>query len=296
MKVLVTGANSLLGDALVRMAPVGVKVEGTYHQANPDEAGPYYWMDLTDPSTIKYVMNTVKPDIVIHSAAEGNVDLAEKDYKRSYDVNCKGTVSLIKECIPYSSKFIFISTNAVFDGTKAPYKEYDPLNPINAYGKIKAEAERNVWYASSWFGLDTLIIRPIMLYGWEKVNHRKNWATMVIDKVMRTNQVDMVDDVFCQPTYVDDAAYAIWKLKDKSSDIFHLASQERLSFYEFALKVATVFGLDKNLIKPVSIESFKDLAPRPRDTTFDNSKICKDGCILSDSYEGLYEMKKKRFV
>lgn len=296
MNVLITGINSLLGDALNRTAPDGVMVRGTYYNDPPDQCGPNYFMNLTDYKTVEQTFRDFRPDLVIHSAAEGNVDLAERDYKQSYRVNCQGTSMIIDECCKNATKLVFISTNAVFSGKNPPYYEYSNPDPINAYGRIKHEAELCVWRAASDRGLPVTVFRPIMLYGWEKINHRKNWATIVIDKLKKGESLKLVDDVFCQPTFVDDAAAAMWRLIDRDLSIFHIAAPQRMSFYEFGLLVARAFDLDHTLIERASVADFPGLAPRPKDTTFDVSKLKSEGIVLSNAEEGLEKMKQLRLL
>lgn len=289
MKVLITGGSSLLGKYLLQTKPPDTEIFLTYHKnshAQPD--APCYHLDIRDRSSIFELFEIVRPDLVIHCAAIGSVDFAEdeKGYQEVFAVNVTGTANVADACNGYKSKLIYVSTNAVYGGKSPPYDETAPLEPVNGYGVIKKHAERTVReLARKW-----LIVRPFLLYGWPYPGGRTNWAVNVIEK-LKTGSCKLVDDHIWQPTYAGDAAVAIWQLAKEDHEIYNVASPERATLYEFGLKVCDVFGLEKGLISPVHSGYFPSIAPRPKDTSYDLSKLSKYGIMLSDIKTGLEKMR-----
>ena len=293
MNILLTGATGLLGSCIVESHKnignlFGVYL-GNYELPNRKDLT-YYNADVRDKKKMGEIFRKSPIDVVIHTAGEARVDFCEKNYKEAHSSNVAGTKNIIELCRKYKSKLIYISTNAVFDGTKPPYKEGDMPNPINAYGRIKLECE-NLARAS--IG-DFLLVRPILMYGWNRPEERDNVATWILKKLRRNEPVKLVDDIFDNPLYALQCADIILKLIErKKSGIYHIAGGEILSKYQFGLKVAGVFGCNKNLIKPVKNIYFKNIAPRPGDTSYDTSKIRRElGIKPMHVREGLLEMLK----
>lgn len=284
MRILVTGGSSLLGKALLNTIPEGHQVESTwYTNYTPNQ----HQLNITDKSQVRYLFDRVQPELVIHTAANGSVDFAQKNYSDAALVNVQGTENILWAAHDYRAKVVYISTNAVFDGNNPPYDESSECHPINFYGSIKRQAEEKVM-AYKW---DWQIIRPFLLYGWPWPSGRANWATLVIDKLSKGQPLKLVNDVVWQPTYVEDCALAIWRLASEAQGIYHVASEERSTLYEFGLKVAKVWGLDDKLLSPVESSEFASMAPRPRDTTYNLEKIKGLGIELDGIEAGLYRMK-----
>ncbi len=287
MKALITGGSSLLGKALTETKPENIQLESTWYTSYIKAAT--HQLNITNKSQVHYVFNRVQPDIVIHCAAIGSVDYAESHYQEVKAVNLTGTENILSAANDYSAKVVFISTNAIFRGTSSPYGEHASRNPINLYGKLKRQAENHVMDSRNW-----LVIRPFLLYGWPYSGGRQNWATSIINSLKDEIPVLMVDDVIWQPTYVNDCAETIWKLLETNKEIYHVASVEKATLYNFALKVAKVFNLNAALIQPVHSDHFKSIAKRPKDTTYDLSKLTGLGIELSDIESGLEKMKASK--
>lgn len=266
-RVLVTGASGLLGKYLMHTAPEGYNVCGTWFTSFLPGG---YRMDVTDEVTVRRVMHRIQPTIIIHCAAIGSVDYCETHWQDAWNVNVGGVTNVLTAAEEYGAKMVFVSTNAVFDGEHSPYVETDARNPINRYGSLKREAEiliEDYWY--NW-----LIVRPILLYGWPYSGGRGNWVTRAMDFLCNGHTLHIVEDRFTQPTYAEDCAKAIWGLVRLSkTGIFHIGGIDRVSLYEFILRVADVWDLDKKLVSAVDSDYFKDLAPRPRDTTYNLTKL-----------------------
>ncbi len=289
MKVLITGGSGLLGKSLLETVPNDVDMALTWH-SNGIISNRWYRLDIRNEVDVNQIFNIVKPDIVIHCAALGSVDYAKKHYGEVLHVNYIGTQSIVNACNDYNAKIVHISSNAVYSGDEPPYSENSPLGPINAYGIIKRQAEQYVRdIAKNW-----LIVRPFLLYGWPYKSGRSNWVSTITDRWASSKSLKLVDDHIWMPTYAPDCAEVIWELLDCNNETYNVASPERATLYEFGLKVCDVFGLEKNLLKPVSSDYFPSIAKRPKDTTYDLLKISQRGIMLSDIKTGLEKMKEAK--
>jgi len=295
MNILLTGATGLLGSYIVRswnnngiLACVYV---GSYSMPDTERIK-YYKTDIRDRDGLEHIFRDYKIDVVIHAAGEARVDYCEKNYDDAYSTNVLGTKKIINMCKKYGAKLIYISTNAVFDGTKPPYKEEDSTGPVNTYGRIKLECENLVRAHFKNF----LLIRPILMYGWNRPQERDNVATWILRKLQEGEQVKLVDDIFDNPLHAFQCAEVILKLVEKNKNgIYHIGGEDIVDRYQFGLILAEIFGYDRNLIAPVKNEYFKDIAPRPKNTCYDTQKIRYElGIKPLGIRDGLLKMLKER--
>lgn len=286
MKILISGASGLLGSYLLKTQPIeqseGVAV------SNLHEIVPCYWnnpikgvrLNLLDP--IKQLFE-INPDVIIHTAANGDLDSVEKNPTGAVKTDLQATINLVDYCEKMKCKLVTISSNAVYAGSHPPYSEQSPRNPVNFYGKIKSLADDIVKKSSC----EWMIIRPIYLYGYGP--HRDNWVT----KIIKGGDFKLVNDYFIQPTYAKEVAKCIWTLIETKqfNQEFNIASDDRISIYELGLKVKEVFEL-KGKIETAKLSDF-NIAPRATDTTFETSKIKNLGFRFSGVEEGLKLMKNE---
>jgi dTDP-4-dehydrorhamnose reductase len=286
--VLLTGCAGLLGKYLQKTAPENIRLISTYKTYAPS---PSAYMDILEQMIVDAVFSIYKPDCVIHCAANGDVDFAEKNPSESRRINVQGTKNIINACKDFESKLIHISTNAVFDGGTPPYSEDSTCNPVNEYGRIKLEAESAVTTS----GIDWNIIRPILLYGWPYINGRQNFVTKTLMSIVANDDVEAVDDTVTQPTYAYDCAKSIWRIfsLDKSKEIYHIGGMDSCSLFDLAIKTAEVFGHNKELIKPVKSSHFPSIAKRPVNTTFNTDKAKSIGIACRGVSDGLKAMMEE---
>jgi dTDP-4-dehydrorhamnose reductase len=276
--ILITGASGLLGKYL--MDNEEHKVTGTWF-TNPVSG--LLQLDICNLSQVRYVIDRVNPDIIIHCAAIGNVDYVENNYTEAYNVNVKGVEYVLNAA--KGRKFVFISSNAVFDGNNPPYEEQSKCRPINRYGAMKQEAEYIVMDSSNW-----LIIRPFMLYGWPYPNARSNPLPMFFRRLVKDEPIKAVNDIFWQPTSVIDAARVIYQLLEYKNEVFNIAPDGTMTLYDFALAMARHLGLDEKLVEPVSNDHFGLSAHRPVNTSYDLTKLKALGIEMLKVEEGLKEL------
>lgn len=289
MRVLITGGSGLLGNALQQSIPVGTQGFSTSLSV---PTLPSCRIDVVDREQMQSLFELVRPDIVIHTAAIGSVDFAERNREQTRKVNVGGTEVVVELCHRFKSRLIYISSNAVFDGCNPLYSEPAPVNPINYYGQLKVEAENIVGGSD----LSWAVIRPILMYGWPGRGGRDNLVTRWVRSLEDGKPVNVVDNVFSKPLPAWSCAEVIWEvIRRGRTGIYHVAGKDHLSLYQVAIQVAEVFELDERLITPVPNSYFPDIAPRPRDTSFETEKMEKDlGVKPVGVKEGLIRMRDLR--
>lgn len=289
MKVLIVGGSCLLGRYLLASRPGDWPVTATWYTNYAP--GCTYQLDVCNPSQVGYVLGRVKPDAVIHLAAIGDVDYAERNYQETDRVNVDGLCNVARACIDMGALLVLASSNAVFRGDAAPYAEDAERRPVNAYGSIRKRAEDELRKtARRW-----LILRLFLLYGWPPPGARGNWAVTLVEKLSRGERVRLVDDNWWQPTYAGDAARAIWRVLEtgQRNEVLHLAGPERMTLLEFGQAVARAWELDEALVEPIHSADLKGIAPRPVDSTYDLAKAESLGLRLSAPAEGLARMREE---
>jgi dTDP-4-dehydrorhamnose reductase len=271
-RVLITGGTGLLGQGLSATAPQGWSVVTTHlRRYSADTPGiAERIVDVRSRPALERLMGEYHFDAVVHAAGIASVDYSERHVEESVESNVEGTRNVAELCAAAGSRLIYMSTNAVFDGTHAPYHESDPVNPVNAYGRIKVACERLVQETIE----RPVIVRPILIYGWPHAMGRPNPVTWVIDALERGETLHVVNDVFENPLYSVCAAMAIWAVLERDiGGIIHLAGRDVINRYDLARLVARVFNLDESRIRPVSSAYFPDIAPRPRNTTLVTTRM-----------------------
>jgi dTDP-4-dehydrorhamnose reductase len=248
--------------------------------------------DVSDRMKMQSIFEWAKPDVVIHAAAIGSVDFAERNREETRRVNVGGTEIVVDLCQIYNSRLIYISSNAVFDGRTPFYSETTPVNPINYYGQLKVDAE-NVVRES---GVPWAIARPILMYGWPYPGERDNPVVWWVRSLENGKPIKVVDNVLSKPLPAWSCADVIWALiQQNRTGVYHAAGRDHISLYQFAVLTAEVFGLDESLIEPVPDSYFPEIAPRPQDTSFNTTKMETElGVKTVGVRDGLLKMKTER--
>lgn len=260
MKILITGANGMLGQDL---CPI-LEDEG-YEVVETDLNN----LDITNLDMVKKVLISEKPDVVVHCAAYTNVDKAEEDKETAFLINGKGTENVAKTCGETDILMIYISTDYVFDGEKKDaYLPSDRTNPQSVYGASKLEGEKAVQkHCKKYY-----ITRTSWLYG----HHGKNFVETMISFADKP-ELKVVDDQIGCPTWTVELANGIVKLleEEAESGIYHICGSGKTSWYNFAKEIFELEGLKVNL-KPCTTEEFPRPAKRPKNSVMENEGICRN--------------------
>jgi dTDP-4-dehydrorhamnose reductase len=281
---LITGGTGLLGQGLLETAPPGWSLVSVHLRAY-DPGAPHRRLDVRDRAALEQLFAAHRFDAVVHAAGIASVDVSEQHVDESTASNLGGTRNLAELCAARGTRMVYVSTNAVFDGENAPYGEADPVNAVNAYGRIKLACERLV---QDTLGRATLV-RPILMYGWPHAMGRQNPVTWVVDALTRGERINVVDDVYENPLHNLQAAQAIWRILERDvRGIVHLAGGEVVNRHQLALAVARSFELDASYIRPVPSSFFPHIAPRPRNTSLQTTRMERElGLTPSTLEEGL---------
>ena len=270
-RILVTGANGLLGQALVQYLAAqqsyDVLATGRDKQARFASAScGYISLDITDFENTRQLFLDFEPDVVVNCAAMTQVDLCETEKSACWKVNVDAVEHLVKLCRTHSTKLVHVSTDFIFDGESGPYKETDRPDPVNYYGKSKVASENAVRSLPDKYWT---IIRTVLVYGHAEQMSRTNIATWIIDNLALGKSINVVTDQFRSPTYVEDLARGIEKsIRYEKYGVFHISGRDMVSIFEFATKIAEVFSFDKDLLHPVDASTFSQTAERPPKTGF----------------------------
>lgn len=269
MRVLVTGANGLLGQKLCELldAESGVELIATArgNSRMTLQRGKFLTLDVTRQDDVEMVISESKPDVVIHTAAMTQVDQCETDQEVCWLNNVTAVNYVGKACEHVEAHLIHLSTDFVFDGSHGPLDELEKPNPISHYGKSKLASElevedlRNPW----------TIIRTVLVYGVTRDQSRSNIVLWVKKSLEEGKTIRVVNDQWRTPTLAEDLAVGCWlAARKKALGIFHVSGSEMMTPYEIALRTADHFGLDQSLIHETNSTEFRQAAARPPKTGF----------------------------
>lgn len=285
MRILVTGGGGFLGTKLLHVLSRKYGTNGTQFSKDLDK---HVHLDITDRKQTETCINETKPDIVIHTAAIPDPDFCEKNKDKAFSINVKGTENLVLAVKKINAKLIYISTSYVFDGEKGNYKDDDDPKPVNYYGVTKLEGENII----KKYLKDYLILRIPKIYGFNSENDKLNFVTKVINKLKKNEKIYLDNEKIKCPTLIDDVAQVINKLIENNyKGVYHFSSGEIITDYNWALKIADFYGVNKKNIIASKGDHF---AKRPKDASLNTSKISKLGIKPTKIEEGLKIMKKQK--
>lgn len=252
MTILIIGASGFVGNSLYQILK-NKNVIGTYLSRFKEGL---IKLDMTSKSDLESLYNKYKPKIVYMPAFIPGVDYCELN-KDACEINRSGIRNVMEICKKYNSKLIFFSSDYIFDGKYGPYLEIDKPNPINEYGKTKLICEKIVQELS-----DYLIIRTTVVYGYNIES--KNFLMSLIKDLKTGLKRKVPLDQIGSPTYINDLSKITISLVEKNKNgIYNVVGPDYCSRYVFALKIARTFGLNEDLIIPVTTSDLNQPAKRP---------------------------------
>jgi|HubBroStandDraft_1064217.scaffolds.fasta_scaffold48645_3 dTDP-4-dehydrorhamnose reductase len=271
MKVVVVGAAGQVGRNLVRLAVErGDTVAATYKARRPAaDLVPLELLDKTDAAACDRVLERLRPDVVIDTGAMHNVDYCETHREEANAVNRDGTRFLAESSRRLGARFVFISTDFVFDGAgPTPYVETETPHPQSVYAESKLAGE----LATLATDPDNLVVRPSVIYSWLDTRERAesssgkglNFGTWLAEEVARGRPVRIINDQVASPTLASDLAGAILALVDRRCrGTFHTAGSTAMDRHSFSVQLVSRLGLDASLVHPVATAELNQKAPRP---------------------------------
>ncbi|MCM3150877.1 dTDP-4-dehydrorhamnose reductase [Priestia megaterium] len=260
-KVLITGANGQLGKELVELfTEKGFEVYGFGRDK----------MDITNQAQVQEVISTLKPNIVLHSAAHTQVDLAESEPEQAFSINAYGTRNVAVAAEAAGAKLVYVSTDYVFDGTNdEPYNEFSPTSPLGVYGKSKLAGEQFVRDLHSKF----FIVRTSWVYG----KHGANFVKTMLKLGKERKELSVVADQRGCPTYTLDLANAILELVNTEKyGVYHVSNSGNCSWFEFAKAIFEEAKLDV-VVNPCTTKEFPRPAARPENSVLQHMSLEVNG-------------------
>lgn len=268
--ILVTGGSGLLGANLVlELAQRGHSVTAIYDRHGVAAAGVRsIRCDLADRSAATRLILASAPALVIHCAGATNVDWCETYPRECMRINAEVPGELAAAAQSVGARFVFISTDAVFDGISGGYREADPVAPLNNYAISKVAGEAAVLGEMP----DALVLR-VNIYGWN-LQSKSSLAEWVLTRLQCAQTVPGFTDTTFAPVLVNDLASWILRLVERGcSGIYHVASSDWCSKYQFAREIAAVFQLDATQVRESLLDASSLSAPRPRNTWLRADKL-----------------------
>jgi dTDP-4-dehydrorhamnose reductase len=261
-RILITGSNGMLGQRAVQFYSSKDNFEvlaTSVEEKSVVDSVEYISCDIKCRDEIKKVVHDYYPDFIIHTAAFTNVDLSEKLREDAWKINVKGVEYIAEAARAIDAHIIHISTDYVFDGKDGPYSENAIPNPVGYYGRTKLASENALRISGTFF----TILRTNVLYGIAP-NSRPDFVRWIINSLSKNENIRIVKDQINNPTYIDDLIQGVNKIIEfRKTGIYNIGGQEFLSRYDFTLRIADYFGLDKNLITPITTDELRQPARRP---------------------------------
>ncbi len=257
MRAVVIGGSGQIGSHLLSvLAERGHEATGTYATvAFPDLVK----LDGSDPQESAAWLHRQGPDVVIYTAGFTWVDGCQRDPARAHAANVQQPLDLARVGADAGARFIYFSTDYVFDGRNGPYAESDPTNPLSVYGQAKLEAERVL---AETLGENLLVVRTSWVFGPERQG--KNFAYQLAGALRAGQTLVCPSDQESSPSYGPDVARAVVRLAETGlSGLIHVAGPEIMARLEFARALATGLGLDPGLVVGRPTQELRQEVPRP---------------------------------
>lgn len=261
-RILIIGSNGMLGQRLTDFYKNNPRIElhcASFEDDSFIEGVAYTILDITRKNEVRKLIFDFFPDVIINAAAYTNVDKAETERETAWKINVHGSEHLSLYAWTVDALLVQLSTDYIFDGRSGPYSEEDKPSPVNYYGRTKLAGENAVRVS----GVRHAIVRSNVLYGPAKYG-RPDFVKWVVNSLREGKKISIVTDQINNPTYIDDIVSGINKIIEfRKEGIFNIAGSEFLSRYDFTLRTAEFFDLDKSLIVPIQTSELNQPALRP---------------------------------
>jgi dTDP-4-dehydrorhamnose reductase len=259
VKILLTGAGGFIGSHLRRkLESLGGFEIFSSRSAPPRRIA----LDLESPGSVAELVRGLRPACVLHAAGWSTIADCERDPAAARRINTDATLEMAEAAARLGTRFVFFSTDQVFDGEEAPYADAAPTRPLHVYGQTKADAESGLVQLR-----DAIILRPSLVYGDSPAGNRSP-DEVVVAAARRREPLRLFTDEVRSPVsagFVADAIVALLRLDFAGA--LNLGGRDRVTRYELGLRVCEAYGLDPGFIEAVKAADLGLDPPRPRDLT-----------------------------
>jgi len=252
VRVLVTGACGMLGRLVVEALGTG------HHVIPTDVIEGCEMLDVADTNSVFDTVNRTRPDLVIHCAAMTDVDGCERDPDAAFKINAVGTWNLACACASVDCAIAYVSTDYVFNGEKgSPYTEFDPVDPVSAYGASKLGGEMAV--------RELCRKHYVVRTSWLFAPHGKNFARSILAAAQTRDELKVVADQVGSPTYAKDlAGFLVSLVGSPLYGVYHYTNSGECSWYEFAKCIIEMAGKTNVKVIPIKSDEWPTPTKRPK--------------------------------
>ncbi|MBW4680936.1 MAG: NAD(P)-dependent oxidoreductase [Microcoleus vaginatus WJT46-NPBG5] len=288
-KLLITGSSGFLGWNLSQIAREEWQVYGTYF-SQPVEIPEINLVqsDLRKFEELKRLFEEIKPDAVIHTAAQSQPNYCQNHPEESHEINVTASCNIAGLCADYSIPCVFTSTDLVFNGLNPPYRETDPVSPVSIYGEQKVLAEEGMLERYP----QTAICRMPLMFG-DGGPAAKSFIQPMLQSLRTGQELALFTDEFRTPVSGQTAAKGLLLALENVNGRIHLGGKERISRYDFFRLLVEVLGLDEAKILSCRQQDVKMAAPRPPDVSLDSSKAYSLGYHAPSLREEFEQLRGK---
>ena len=268
MKIFFTGISGLLASNLAWYFRERAEVSGVFNNhpvAMPGVAA--FALNLEDYPATRAALSRLNPDVVVHCAGRTDVDNQEGDPEGSWRANVLTTRVLLDALRDHPARFVYISSESIYPGIKGPYRETDPAQPRNEYGRTKLAGEQLTAARPGSLTLRTNI------FGWN-IRNKQHLAEWFLHNLQQHQPVSGFTDALFSPLYTRHFAELLERsLAAGLSGVFNLASQDAMSKHAFGRCLAELFQLNPELVQAKTLRQAALRAPRGNDLRLDVSKL-----------------------
>jgi dTDP-4-dehydrorhamnose reductase len=244
-KLVIFGGSGFVGGNMSKIAQQkGWQV--IIADNRPVSDAEYHLVDITDRDSVEKVIGEINPTAVANVAAIADIDLAEREKELAYKVNVTGAKNVAESCARRGIRYVFFSSDAVFDGEGSSYREDDPLGPVNYYGRTKLDAEKAVfqaWPAAAVIRISLVLGYPIQL--------GNSFFANLQSKLKDGKDIPTPTYEIRTPVDVYTLSECVLELCENDfSGVLHIGATDSISRYDLTRELTRRMGYDEKLIKP----------------------------------------------
>ncbi len=269
---LITGASGLLGGRLASLlASAGLSVVAARHHGSPPPSLPSVPLDLTDQATLTATLDRVRPEAVLHCAAQADPDRCQRNPEMAEALNVDASAWLARHCRDRGVRLVALSTDLVFSGERPFWREADNPRPLLVYAQSKLDGERAILAEAP----TAAVVRIALVHG-RGFGSRGTASETIAWRLQAGLPVRLFTDQYRTPVDAESVAQALLVLLgNQASGVFHLGGSERVSRHQLGLRVARLLGLPAERIEPVT-QAGETAAPRPADVSLSSERACRE--------------------